>query len=274
MNITEYLDDKKALIEKYLDKLMPKENEYPDVIHKAMRYSIFNGGKRLRPTMLLATTEAFGKVKEEAIYAAAAVELVHGYSLVHDDMPCMDNADIRRGKPSVHKEFSETIALLCGDALLTLGFKVLSRAVSVIKSKDDCRMIFEEFSDAIGSHGMIGGQVAEFIMLNQEKKLPEIQYIHTHKTGALIATSIRLGAFFAGANKKEINSLFRFGEFLGFCFQVMDDVVDNDGYVLIVGPKQARVEAEKLFALGRKELKFLGKRANRLIEIGEFILSQ
>lgn len=272
MNLKKYLEKRKTLIDTALDGYLPKAGEYPPIIHRAMRYSVISKkAKRIRPILTLASCEAVGGKAKDALPSACAIELIHTYSLIHDDLPSIDNADYRRGRLSSHKKFGPAVALLCGDALLSLSFGLLTKG----KSSGLQIRVVDEVSRAIGTYGMIGGQVAELALPNKkEVSLPTMQYIHTHKTGRLIATALKLGALIGGANAAQARRLFRYGEYVGFCFQIIDDVLDGEGYALAFGIRGAREEAGRLVQKAKRELKGFDRRAEPLRQIADFILER
>ena len=199
------------MVNRQLDKYLPEESAYPSEIHRAMRYSIFPGGKRFRAILVIASCETVGGVAQKVLPSACAMELIHTYSLIHDDLPAMDNDDYRRGKLSAHRKFGEAIAILAGDALLTQAFSLLAKNSG--KSGVSAAMIsgiIQEVAKAIGSLGMVGGQTVDIRRKGYTKK--EIEYIHAHKTGALIKTSVRIGATIAGADPAELKMLTGYGE--------------------------------------------------------------
>lgn len=269
MDTAVYLKMRQKLIDAALGSYLPGENEYPREIHKAMRYSIFTGGKRVRPILTLASCEACGGNIKEAMVAACAVEIVHTYSLIHDDLPAMDDDDYRRGKPTCHKKFGEGIAVLAGDALLTYAFELLTRGRDPAVNNE----IIMSLAEAIGSNGMIGGQVVD-IHNQVDPDLPTLTYINAHKTGALISASCKIGALAAKAPKKKIDALRRYGEYIGFTFQVVDDILDKEGLALALGVDGARREAARLITKAHKELEIFGRKAKPLSELAHFILNR
>ncbi len=225
-----YLQEKKELVDKALDKLLPAEEEFPPQIHKAMRYCLFAGGKRLRPILALAAAEAVGGNPESIIRQACALELVHTYTLIHDDLPAMDNDDYRRGHLSTHMVFGEAVAILAGDALLTEAFRVLAGNSSNDNHRPEKIIeIIRMLADASSSKGIIGGQVVD---LESEGKVIEkdlLDYMHTRKTGHLITASVSLGATLGGAEKITIQCLKQYGMATGLAFQITDDILDVRG---------------------------------------------
>ena len=269
MNLERYFEERKRLIEKTLSELLPPKEEYPPTIHQALHYSL-EGGKRIRPILALAACEVVGGKIEDALVPSCGIELIHTFSLVHDDLPCIDNDEMRRGRPTVHKKFGESIALLAGDALLTLGFELLSRDGTSSRQIQALR----EISRAIGTYGMIGGQVADLELRGKEPDLPRLEYVHTHKTGALIAASLKVGGVLGGGSPEEVKELFQFGEYIGFTFQIVDDIIDGDGYSVIFEPKAAKEEAERLTLKAKEHLKIFGERAQTLEALADFILNR
>ncbi|MGC8578554.1 MAG: polyprenyl synthetase family protein [bacterium] len=225
MNLENYITYHTKQLNDILDEVLPKENVPPETIHRAMRYSVFNGGKRLRPIITIATADYIGiKIDRLVYYIGAMIELVHAYSLVHDDLPSMDNDDLRRGKPTVHKMFNEAIAILTGDALLTQAFEVMGM-MGVYKKNGDVVSLLTEFTAAIGSKGLVGGQVMDLEKKNKPLSKEELNFIHKNKTSALITfSSIAVPVFF----KKQayISDMRNYGTSLGMAFQIGDDIVD------------------------------------------------
>jgi len=227
MNLREYLHGQQRLVESELDRLVPPEATPPETIHRAMRYSLFAGGKRIRPILCMEATRAVSGAADDAVSAACSLELVHTYSLIHDDLPALDNDDYRRGKLTNHKVFGEAMAILAGDALLTLAFQVLAEPPVASDRKARIVAMIAELAAASGTvGGMIGGQVAD---LEGEGKPPDAQLletIHRAKTGALLRASLRLGAIYAGAAEEQYAALSCYGEHIGLAFQIVDDLLD------------------------------------------------
>ena len=257
-------------IEKNLKRLLHAQKARPLSIHQAIQYTVFTGGKRFRPVLALSACEACGGKPQDAMLAALAVELIHTYSLVHDDLPALDNDDIRRGKPTCHKKFGEANAILAGDALQTLAFEWIvgirpaHRAVEVLR----------EISRAAGIHGMIGGQVADLEALAQKKTLAKHDFISRLKTGALIRASAVAGAIAAGAAAGKLRAITRYGECLGLAFQVVDDILDKDGYCKVMSVKMATAKAIRVIGQAKKEVKVLGPRAKKLVFLADFLLQR
>ncbi|MDD5680848.1 MAG: polyprenyl synthetase family protein [Candidatus Omnitrophica bacterium] len=267
--IKKYLEINRRIIDRELDKYLPKKTTRPDVIHDAMRYSVFSGGKRMRPILVLEGSRAVRGNIKDALLLACAIELIHTYSLIHDDLPSMDNDDTRRGKPSCHIKYGEAIAILTGDALLTLAFNVMSR----IKNRAKAGEIIFEVSRSIGSSGMIGGQVMD--LNNKDRKdLATMEYINICKTGLLITTAVKIGAMAGGAAQKEIKALKTYGEHIGLAFQITDDILDGEGYADILGADAACEAAKCLIKKAKEPLGIFGKRADNLKKIADFIIDR
>lgn len=264
-----------------LENCLPGAGEYPKHLHQAMRYAVFSGGKRVRPILVLAAAEAVGSKAQKVMPAACAIELIHSYSLVHDDLPSMDNDTQRRGKPTCHIKFGEDTAILAGDALLTLAFKILSEGSFQAPSQELKRRLeaLGLIAQAAGNYGMVGGQVLdmEFQKKHQnasvsDKDLPAMEFINVHKTGALIAVSTRVGALLGGGTKAQTEALYRYGKRIGHLFQIVDDIMDKEGYAKILGAQQSWKQAEALVLKAKQELKIFEKKAATLEALADFIL--
>jgi geranylgeranyl diphosphate synthase type II len=223
-DLEKYLTEKTAAVNRALDGLLPPATAKPPTIHKAMRYSIFAGGKRLRPALCLAAAEACGGAWRDALPLACAVECIHTYSLIHDDLPAMDNDDYRRGKLTNHKVFGEGIAILAGDALLTEAFAIL--AASKSRPRYSHRDMLMELADAAGSRELIAGQVADLEGEGKKTSAAQLRYIHERKTAALLRCSVRLGGMSANCSASQYAALGDFGENVGLAFQIIDDILD------------------------------------------------
>jgi len=289
MPLKAYLAARAAEVDTAMDAFLPKARERPATIHAAMRYAVFAGGKRLRPVLCLAAAEACGGETANALAPACALELMHTYSLVHDDLPAMDDDDLRRGRPTCHKIYGEGMAVLCGDALLTEAFIVLAQTPPA--NRYSTRDFITELATTGGSKKLIGGQVMD---LEGEGKTPsprELVRIHEAKTAALLTTSLRLGAMTANATPAKLAALTRFGHALGLAFQVIDDILDitqstemlgktagkdqNAGkttYPAVFGLVASRKQAARLTNAALKALMPLGKKATRLEEIATYLL--
>ncbi|MDD5544016.1 MAG: polyprenyl synthetase family protein [Acidobacteriia bacterium] len=227
MQTPAFILERSRQIEEALDRLLPSNETIPQSIHRAMRYSVFAGGKRLRPTLCLEAAAAVGASEGEVIPVACAVEMIHTYSLIHDDLPALDNDDLRRGRPTVHKQFGEAVAILAGDALLTRAFQVLGSLDGGGEILNRRIHALREIGDAVGTvEGMIGGQVVDIESEGKEIPAELLHYIHSSKTGALIRASVRAGAFMGEAAPHELSALTEYGSKIGLAFQITDDILD------------------------------------------------
>ena len=294
MSAAQYLSKGREYIDSAICNYMPEETDYPESIHKSMIYSILAGGKRLRPILVIAATEAVGGNREDILPFAVAVEYIHTYTLIHDDLPALDNDDLRRGKPTNHKVFGEAIAILAGDALLTQAFYLMTHS-GLMNAVPPERLLraAHDMTVAIGTSGMIGGQVVD---IESEGKLVDaktLEYIHVHKTGCLIKACIRAGAILSQAKTEELKALSNYGEQIGLAFQIVDDILDivadqsllgkdvgsdvdkgKATYPALYGLDEARNKAEKLVEEGIAYLKNFDDRAEPLREIGRFFLQR
>ncbi len=267
MDLDLYLKEKAALVNEALDALLPPEDRYPARVHSAMRYSLFAGGKRLRPILVLSAFEAVGGRGTGAINTACAFECIHTYSLIHDDLPAMDDDDLRRGVPTCHKKFDEATAILAGDALLTLAFQMI--AESSLKGMDKGRLlrVIFEVAHGAGSSGMIGGQMADIEGEGAEVTLPELQKIHILKTGTLMLSALRCGAILGNATGEQFDALSSYGKSIGLAFQIADDILDVTGDTKetgkAVGADESRHKATYPALLGVEESK---RRATEFVE--------
>lgn len=226
----------KQKLEDYLHGSI-EELKAPSVIKKAMLYSLEAGGKRIRPMLLFATLQAFGEQPEKGISVAAAVEMIHTYSLIHDDLPAMDDDDLRRGKPTNHKIFGEAVAILAGDALLTYSFQVITNLAHEYAHAETKLLLVQELAKAAGAEGMVGGQMADIAGEDKQLTLEQLEYIHVHKTGALLAYSVVAGALIAGATDEQLESLKKYAYHLGLAFQIRDDILDLEGLEEKIGKR-------------------------------------
>jgi len=254
------------LIEKKLRQEFLRREALPVIIHKAMQYAVFTGGKRFRPVLALSACEACGGKSKDALPAALTIELIHTYSLVHDDLPALDDDDTRRGKPTCHRKFGEANAILAGDGLLTLAFELLAD----IRPAERGIRILREISTAAGVHGMIGGQVAD-LMGSSQKSQKELDFICKNKTGQLIRVSAVAGALSAGASTAQLRRIARYGECLGLAFQVVDDILDRDGYSRVLNRAQAIQKAKQLIAEARKAAGGFGVKATKLVFLADYL---
>ena len=291
MDFSHYWSSRQKKVDAALDHFLPSARTRPKTIHEAMRYSIFAGGKRLRPIICVATTEVLRGKIDNALPLACAVECIHTYSLIHDDLPCMDNDDLRRGKPTSHKVFGEGIAVLAGDALLTVAFEMTARAEAARRYNHGALVL--ELAKVSGSKELIGGQVADTEGEGKKLSLKDLQYIHENKTAALIAGSLRLGAMSANASGKQLAAITEFGQALGLAFQVIDDILDvtqtseqlgksagkdvkaqKATYPSLLGMAKAEKEAARLTAKAKGALKAFGKKGEVLDAIADFMLQR
>lgn len=246
MDINLYLRDKKKLIDVALTKILPLETDYPPTLCKAMRYSVLGGGKRIRPILAMAAFDAGDGQGDAILSFACALEFIHAYSLIHDDLPAMDNDDFRRGKPTVHRVFGEALAILAGDALLTEAFKAMSRGALEHGIDPEVAVgIIHEVSLAAGLSGLVGGQVVDIESEGRDVDLPAVEYIHTHKTGALILVSLRTGAKLGRISSEKLEAITRYGERVGLAFQIVDDILDIVGESSTLGKEVGSDEARK-----------------------------
>ena len=292
MDIEQYLSTTKREVEEYLDRLLPPETEEPVTIHRAMRYSVFAGGKRLRPTLILASGESLGGPRDTLLYLGACVEMIHTYSLIHDDLPALDNDDLRRGRPTCHKVFGDAMAVLAGDALLTRFFEL---AVDLPHIADTARLtIIGEIARATGTvEAMIGGQVVDLESEGKPISPPVLEYIHRSKTGALLTACTRCGAIAAGCTPGQLRTLNSYGAKIGLAFQIVDDILDVTAsseklgktagkdakvkkatYPALYGVEASRVKARELVASAISELECLGPSAGPLRALARFIDSR
>jgi len=243
MDLKAYLRSRQRKIDRALDRYLPRANTKPATLHKAMRYSLFAGGKRLRPILCLAATEACRGNIDDALPLACALECIHTYSLVHDDLPSMDNDDFRRGRPTCHKVFGDGIAILAGDALLTIAFEIVSRTKPARRYNTSA--LLREISVAAGSQKLIAGQVADLEAEGKDVKRDQLQFIHKNKTAAILKSSVRLGAMSANANARKLSAITRFGQRLGLAFQIIDDILDVTQTSEILGKSAGKDVAAK-----------------------------
>ncbi len=232
-----YLRDRQKIVEEALQRYLPDEDSIPQDLNTAVHYSVFAGGKRIRPILCLAALEACGGDMAPAMPVACALELIHTYSLVHDDLPAMDNDDFRRGKPTNHKVFGEAVAILAGDALLTEAFVLLSRAEKVRLLAERRLAVIQEIASAAGVAGMVGGQALDIRAEKIEPDFTGLTDIHHRKTGALIVAAVKCGAILAGANDDKIQALGLYGSHIGIAFQIADDILNVEGDSQLMGKK-------------------------------------
>jgi geranylgeranyl diphosphate synthase, type II len=290
-DLENFLASRTAAVNKALDRFLPPAHARPSTIHKAMRYSLFAGGKRMRPALCLAAAAACGGDEAQAMPLACAVECIHTYSLVHDDLPAMDNDDYRRGKLTNHKVFGEGIAVLAGDALLTQAFEVAAQADSWPRYSHQTLIL--ELARAAGSLQLIAGQVADLEAEGRSIPAPHLRYIHERKTSALLCCAVRLGGMSANCTPRQLEALTKFGYHVGLAFQVIDDILDvtqtseklgktagkdtqaqKATYPSIVGLEKSRKIAQQLTARAFEALQVFQGRARALESLAEFLLKR
>ena len=289
-----YLEERRLLIDEALGRYLPEASDHPKEIHRAIRYSVFAGGKRLRPILVLAAAQIAGGQIEQALPAAAAIELIHTYSLIHDDLPAMDDDDFRRGRPTCHKVYGEAMAILAGDALLTQAFILLSGEPPLVQVDAKARlMVIHEIAQAAGGKGMVGGQVVDILQEDREVDLPTLLYLHTHKTGSLIRACLRVGGILASAGPEQMEALTRYGERIGLAFQIVDDILDLEGslealgkragsdlrkkkatFPALLGIEESRQRAHRLVEEAKESLIVFGERRAALGAIADFVVTR
>ena len=291
--ITDYLARRAEKVNAWLDRLLPPEKTPPERLHEAMRYSVFAGGKRLRPALTLAAGEAFGARAEDLMPAACAIEMIHTYSLIHDDLPAMDNDDLRRGRPTCHKAFGEAVAILAGDALLTRAFHVLTLNDTSADADRRVRVIREVAIAAGTVDALIGGQMADIENEGKPATAETVNYIHRSKTGAMIRASVVTGGIIAAATGAQITGLAGYGDRIGLAFQICDDVLDvvstseqlgktagkdeaslKATYPAIHGIEASRARASELVDEAVEIVSSLGVDSRRLEAIARFIIAR
>jgi geranylgeranyl diphosphate synthase type II len=294
MDIKAYLTKKRVVVDKALEVLVPPAKSYPPKVFEAIRYSLFAGGKRVRPILAIASAEALGAKTAGLLPVAGTLELIHTYSLIHDDLPAMDDDDFRRGRPTCHKVYGEAMAILAGDGLLNMAFESLSdpRRLKAIPA-GRLVAIMREISLASGVFGMIGGQVVDMESEGKEVDFPTLEYIHTHKTGALIRASVRVGAIYAKASEKRLKALTRYGEMVGLAFQIADDILDIVGtqeeigkdvgsdlkkgkrtFPSFYGLEESRRRANEVAGHAVAALKDFDRKADPLRELAKYIVTR
>jgi geranylgeranyl diphosphate synthase, type II len=289
MKLPPFFEEDRVAVDGQLERLLPGESVQPISIHQAMRYSVFAGGKRIRPILCLESARIFESDSVHALYPGCAIEFIHTYSLIHDDLPALDNDDLRRGKPTSHKKFGEATAILAGDGLLTLAFETI--AAAPVSAERRAAMVTEIAGAAGTVNGMVGGQVADLESEGKRVGPETLEYIHRSKTAALIRASVTAGALCAGASAEDVARLRRFGETIGWAFQVTDDILDVEEssaalgktagkdiaqqkatYPAVFGLERSHQIAEELSAKAIAELQIYGERAERLRVIAEFLV--
>jgi geranylgeranyl diphosphate synthase type II len=289
MKLPQFFEDDRIAVDAALENLLPAGSTQPPSIHTAMRYSVFAGGKRIRPILCLETARIFAPDVTPALHPACAIECIHTYSLIHDDLPALDNDDLRRGKPTCHKKFGEATAILAGDALLTLAFEIIG--TTPVPSDRRVAILTEVATSAGTVNGMVGGQVADLEAEGRPVSPETLEYIHRSKTAALIRASIAAGALCAGASPEDVACLRRFGETIGWAFQVTDDILDVEEssvalgktagkdiaqqkatYPAVYGLPRSHEIANELATKAIAELAPYGDRAARIREVAEFLV--
>jgi geranylgeranyl diphosphate synthase, type II len=291
-DLKEYLAGQQARIDAILDRLTPLETAPPETIHKAMRYSLFAGGKRIRPILCVEAAKTISDHVDGVEAAAASLEMVHTYSLIHDDLPALDNDDYRRGKLTCHKVFGDAIAILAGDALLTLAFRVLASLTHVASTQRSA--LVAELAEAAGTTGgMIGGQVADLEGEGKEPSDALLEAIHSAKTGALLRASLRMGVIYAGGSQNDYDALSRYGDHVGLAFQIVDDILDVEGssealgktagkdahqkkitFPAVYGLEESKRMADRERELAAQALEPFGDRAVRLRQLADLIVER
>jgi geranylgeranyl diphosphate synthase type II len=292
MDIKSYLSSKKTIVDKALDALVPPATMFPTSVHEAMRYSLFAGGKRVRPILAIAAAEALGAKSSGLLPLAGSLELIHTYSLIHDDLPAMDDDDLRRGRPTCRKVFGDATAILAGDGLLNMAFEVMSdpRRTKAVPANRLIGII-KEISTASGVRGMVGGQVVDIESEGKDVDFPTLEYIHTHKTGALIRASVRIGALYARAGKRQFAALTRYGGLVGLAFQIADDILDITGkqeelgkdigsdlkkgkktFPDLFGLEESRLRAKEVSDKAIQSLRDFDRKAEPLRELAKYIV--
>jgi geranylgeranyl diphosphate synthase, type II len=291
VNLEDYLAHKRRIIDQSLDALLPNEDNEAALLHTAMRYSVFAGGKRIRPILAMASAEAVGGRAESVLPLAAALECIHTYSLIHDDLPAMDDDDLRRGKLTAHKVFGEAIAILAGDALLTFAFEILSSPWSVRQYRPERLLtVIRDLTDAAGPRNLVAGQAVDISSEGAEVNENTVEFIVRTKTAALIRVSLTTGALLAGGDPRQIEALGRYGELLGMAFQIRDDLLDLEGdpeklgkavkkdefrgkptYPTLLGQAETKKMMIGLLDSALEAIKPLGPEAEPLVLIGRYV---
>lgn len=292
--LARYLEERRLQVDEALGRYLPEAGDHPKEIHEAVRYSVFAGGKRLRPILVLAATEAAGGQVEHALPPAAAIELIHTYSLIHDDLPAMDDDDFRRGRPTCHKVYGEALAILAGDALLTQAFILLSGESPDPGIAGPTRLrVINEIAQAAGSRGMVGGQVVDILQEDREVDLATLLYLHTHKTGSLIRACLRVGGIISSAGSEQMEALTRYGDRIGLAFQIVDDILDLEGslealgkragsdlrkkkatFPSLLGLEESRQRALSLVREAKHALSVFGDRGAALGAIADYVVAR
>jgi geranylgeranyl diphosphate synthase, type II len=291
-DLSAYLREKQIVVEDSLKEIFSSLKTSPSVLRDAMGYMLFSHGKRIRPILSIAVCEAQGKTSDGLLPFACAIEMIHTYSLIHDDLPSLDNDDLRRGKPTCHKVYGEAMAILAGDGLLTEAFRIMADGhYSERISPRIAREVIFEVASAAGAEGMVAGQVVDVLYDGKEGTKNILNYIHSRKTTALIRAAVRVGAIMGGAKARALAKFTRYGESLGLAFQIMDDLLDVEGDEEIVGKRlkkdtnkqtyvkhygvvASKIKLEQLTEEAMKSVQFLGDNSTILTELAQFIGSR
>lgn len=294
LSLRAFLEEQRARVDSELERLIPGAEVYPPSIHQAMRHSVFAGGKRLRPILCIEAGRMFDGDEASLLRLGCSLEMIHTYSLIHDDLPALDNDDLRRGKPTCHRAFGEATAILAGDALLTLAFETLAEPVADLSLSGRRLRVIHELAHAIGTRGgMVAGQVVDLETTLARLDATTLEFIHSAKTGAFIRAAVRSGALDAGAEGEDIDRLTAYGERIGLAFQIADDLLDVTGsdkslgktpgkderqhkatYPALHGVEKSRHIAAELIRDACETLEPFGARAARLVEIAEFLIER
>jgi len=254
-------------LDRALHEFLPSAEIYPQSLHQAMRYAVLGGGKRFRPVMVLAACETLGGTRQQAVLPAMALEFIHCYSLVQDDLPALDNDDLRRGQPTCHRKYGEATALLASDGLLTLAFELLAR----VKPAERAVQLVAEISTAAGTCGMIGGQSADLEAVSKAPDSALLDFVNIHKTGKLIKAAAVSGALAAGADAESLRRIERYGESVGLAFQCVDDLQDGDGYLRYMTSSELNEKTRTLLKNARREVEVFGAKAAKLTFLADFL---
>ncbi len=284
MNLSSYMLEKKKIIDRYLDKVLPLDHHQDSVIHRAIRYSVLDGGKRIRPILTMMAAELLDNSWERVLPAAAGIELIHTFSLVHDDLPCMDNDDYRRGKLTSHKVFGEGMAVLTGDALLVMGLDLICRNAEVAEvTKESVILVLQDILAMLGIEKMLGGQVDDISWQEENENLDSLRNIYLKKTSALICASLKTGAILSQADRTQIEALNNYGEKIGLAFQITDDLFDlqqdkkddnRPTLPKIIGVEKAREEAYQFCRQAKESISPFGDKAQLFYELADFMINR